>query len=47
MKALLLALVLVFGGCSVRIFTFGSESSKIDREYNLGYVVEKEDKDDK
>ena len=47
-KIAILALVLVFSGCSLRILTFGSESSNIDRDYSLGYVVhEEEEKDDK
>ena len=36
MKYILLAMVLFLMGCSVRVLTFGSEASKIDRTYTLG-----------
>ena len=29
-------IAVVFSGCSVRMFTFGKEASKIDRTYTLG-----------
>jgi len=48
MAKILIVMMLMFGGCSVRVLTFGSESSNIDRDYSLGYVVhEEEEKDDK
>ena len=29
-------IAVVFSGCSVRMLTFGSEASKVDRTYTLG-----------
>jgi len=38
MKHIILALcgATIFGGCSVRLLTFGEEASKIDRTYTIG-----------
>jgi len=33
---ILVMAVVMFGGCSVRMLTFGEEASKIDRTYTLG-----------
>ena len=39
-KIVLSVVLLFFAGCTVRILTFGSESSNTDKEYNLGYKNE-------
>ncbi len=37
-KIIILAAIatIIFGGCSMRILTFGEEASKIDRTYTVG-----------
>jgi len=36
-KMLLVGLIIFFTGCTVRILTFGNESSVTDKTYSIGY----------